>query len=136
MRQQICKEKLIEIFIAVDDFVKPFEQWLTSRALPNQSQPTRQSELTTSELITLLVYYHHSGYKNFQYYYQRLVLSQMFTYFPKLVSYSRFIELLPRQAPTLHVLTKYLCLGNKRTGCYFADSKKLPVCDNKRIHNH
>lgn len=136
MQTQICEEKLIEIFITVDDFVKPFEQWLASRALPDQRRPTRQPELTASEIITLLVYYHHSGYKNFQYFYQRLVLSQMLTYFPKLVSYSRFIELLPRQAPTLHVLTKYLCLTSKRTGCYFADSKKLPVCDNKRISSN
>ena len=45
----------------------------------------------------------------------------MVTYFPNLVSNSHFIELLPRQAPTLHVLT---------------NSKKLPVCDNKRIHTH
>ncbi len=136
MQTQICEEKLIEIFVAVDDFVKPFQQWLASRTLPTQRQPTRQPDLTASEIITLLVYYHHSGYKNFQYFYERLVLSQMPTYFPNLVSYGRFIELLPRQAPTLHVLTKYLCLNSKRTGCYFADSKKLPVCDNRRIHNH
>lgn len=133
MQTQICEEKLIEVFIAVDDFVNPFEQWLASRALTGSGQATRQTDLTASEIITLLVYYHHSGYKNFQYYYQRLVLTQMATYFPKLVSYGRFIELLPRQAATLHVLTKYLCLSSKRTGCYFADSKKLPVCDNKRI---
>ena len=136
MQTQICEEKLIEIFIAVDDFTKPFEQWLANRSLPGERQSTRQPELTASEIITLLVYYHHSGYKNFQYFYERLVSSQMPTYFPKLVSYSRFIELLPRQAPTLHVLTKYLCLSNKRTGCYFADSKKLPVCDNKRINSN
>ncbi len=60
----------------------------------------------------------------------------MRTYFPGLVSYQRFIDLLPRQVATLHVLTKYLCLLGKRTGCYFADSKKLPVCDNRRIHSH
>lgn len=136
MQTQICEEKLIQIFIAVDDFVNSFEQWLASRSLPLVGQPTRQPELTASEIITLLVYYHHSGYKNFQYFYERLVLSQMPTYFPQLVSYGRFIELLPRQAATLHVLTKYFCLSSKRTGCYFADSKKLPVCDNKRIHNH
>lgn len=60
----------------------------------------------------------------------------MRTYFPKLVSYERFIELMPRQVATLHVLTKYLCLRSQRTGGSYADSKKLPVCDNKRIHSH
>nr|WP_240543745.1 hypothetical protein [Spirosoma foliorum] len=57
----------------MDDFVTPFEQWLASRTLTESGQPTRQTDLTASEIITLLVYYHHSGYKNFQYYYQRLV---------------------------------------------------------------
>lgn len=136
MHQQICEEKLIHIFVTVDDFVNLFDAWLASRALIPSSPPTRQPELTTSELVTLVVYYHHSGYKNFQYYYQRLVLSSMKAYFPRLVSYQRLIDLLPRLTVVLHVLTKYLCLLNKRTGCYFADSKKLPVCDNKRIHNH
>jgi Transposase DDE domain len=136
MQEQICEEKLIEIFIAVDDFVKLFDQWLISRCLIAPRKPTRQPDLTDSEIITLLVYYHHSGYKNFEYFYRRLVLTQMRTYFPKLVSYERFIELMPRQVATLHVLTKYLCLRSQRTGCYFADSKKLPVCDNKRIHSH
>lgn len=46
----------------------------------------------------------------------------MKTYFPRLVTYQRFIDLLPRQVATLHVLTKYLCLLGKRTGCYFADN--------------
>ena len=136
MHSQISEEKLIEVFIVVDDFVILFDQWLTTRALTPSRQPTRQPELSTSEIITIAIYYHHSGYKNFQYYYQRLVETQMRTYFPKLVSYQRFIDLLPLQAAILHVLTKYLCLLGKRTGCYFADSKKLPVCDNRRIHSH
>lgn len=136
MQEQICEEKLIEIFIAVDDFVKLFDQWLGSRCLIAPRKPTRQPDLTDSEIITLLVYYHHSGYKNFEYFYRRLVLTQMRTYFPKLVSYERFIELMPRQVATLHVLTKYLCLRSQRTGGSYADSKKLPVCDNKRIHSH
>lgn len=136
MQPQICEEKLIHIFVTVDDFVNVFEQWAAARTLTPIGQSTRQTELTTSELITLVVYYHHSGYKNFQYYYQRLVLATMKPYFPRLVSYQRLIDLLPRLVVVLHVLTKYLCLLNKRTGCYFADSKKLPVCDNKRIHTH
>ena len=135
MHTQISEEKLIEIFIAVDDFTNLFDQWLATRSLEPARQPTRQPDLTTSEIMTILVYYHHSGYKNFQYYFQRLVEPLMNTYFPHLISYQRFIDLIPRQCP-LHVVTKCLCLFNKRTGCYFADSKKLPVCDNRRIHSH
>lgn len=136
MHSQMSEEKLIEVFVAVDDFMILFDQWMTTRSLETTRKPTRQPDLTTSEIITILVYYHHSGYKNFQYYYQRLVLPQMHTHFPELVSYQRFIDLIPRQVATLHVLTKWLCLLSKQTGYYFADSKKLPVCDPKRIHNH
>lgn len=126
MHQQINEEKLIAIFVTVDDFVNLFDEWLVSRALQPSKQATRQTDLSTSELITLVVYYHHSGYKNFQYYYQRLVLTTMRPYFPHLVSYQRLIDLLPRLVVVLHVLTKYLCLLSKRTGCYFADSKNCP----------
>ncbi len=68
MQEQICEEKLIEIFIAVDDFVQIFERWLATRCLSTTGKPTRQPDLVPSEVITLLVYYHHSGYKNFEYY--------------------------------------------------------------------
>ena len=87
MQSQISEEKLIEIFSTVDDFVNLFTQWLASRALASTRKPTRQPDLSRSEIITILVYYHHSGYKNFQYYYQRLVEPQMQTYFPPLVTY-------------------------------------------------
>nr|WP_232540841.1 hypothetical protein [Spirosoma endbachense] len=58
MPLQICEQKLIEIFVTVDDFLKPFEQYLTQRALADGlGLPTRQPELCSSEVITLLVYY-------------------------------------------------------------------------------
>jgi hypothetical protein len=136
MQEQICEQKLIELFVTVDDFVTPFQQWLAQRSLTHGHTPTRQPELHPSEIITLLAYYHYSGYKNFQYYYQRLVLPQMKPWFPALVSYNRFIELLPRQLLTLYGLARWLSLTNHQTGCYFADSKKLPVCANQRIHQH
>lgn len=137
MQVQICEEKLIEIFVTVDDFIQPFEQFLAQRSLPQSSASlTRQPELSTSEIITLLAYYHHSGYKNFQYYYQRLVLPLMKPYFPKLLSYNRFVELIPRQLIPIFALARYLAFTNPRTHCYFTDAKKLPVCDNRRIHCH
>lgn len=137
MPPQISEEKLIEIFVTVHDFIQPFEAALIKRSLrATQRQPTRQPDLSASEIITLLVYYHHSGYRNFQYYYERLVLTQMKTYFPHLVSYNRFIEFLPRQFMGLQALARFLSSTNQRTGCYFIDSKKLPVCHNKRIHSH
>lgn len=56
MYSQISEEKLIELFIAVDDFINLFDQWLASRVFAPTRQPTRQPELSSSEIITILVY--------------------------------------------------------------------------------
>ena len=56
------------------------------------------------------------------------------TYFPKAMSYSRFIHCLPR---TLVPLYCYLySMKGAKNQCYFIDSTYLPVCHNKRIYHH
>lgn len=57
-------------------------------------------------------------------------------YFPKIPTYHRFIELIPRQTIKLYVFLKVLTFMSKRTGIYFIDSKKLPVCENRRMHSN
>jgi hypothetical protein len=54
--------------------------------------------------------------------------------FPKLVSYTRFIQLMPR---ILVVLCAYLqnCYGQTH-GIAFIDSTTLAVCHNRRIDQH
>ncbi len=102
----------------------------------------RQAQLADSEILAILIYYHYSGYKCFAYYYQDMVLEgSLQSYFPKAVSYSRFIELIPDQLVQLYMFLKVCTLSSRRTGNYrpatrFADSKKLPVCHNLRIHSH
>jgi hypothetical protein len=55
-------------------------------------------------------------------------------YFPDLVSYPRFVELLPR---TLIPLCCYLSTRKGRcTGIAFIDSTPLAVCDNHRMVTH
>jgi len=57
-------------------------------------------------------------------------------YFPCAVSYTHFLEL-ARQALLHAFLLVYYRSGlSLRTGHYSIDSKKLPVCDNRRIHRH
>jgi hypothetical protein len=50
--------------------------------------------------------------------------------FGKVLSYNRFIELMPRLFLPLSILQNLL-LG-KQTGIYFIDSTTIPVCHNKR----
>jgi Transposase DDE domain len=125
-------DKLIEIFIASDDFCKSLEMYLRAQNGPT-TQPTRVPQLAPSEIMTILSYYHLSGYKCFQYYYERLVKGFMLTYFPNLVSYNRFVELIFPILPHMYLFTQYRALSAQRSGLYIIDSKKLPVCHNLRI---
>lgn len=85
--------------------------------------------------MTIVIFYHLSGYKCFKYYYKQCVLGELKSYFPGAVSYSRFIYLKKRVSLPLYCFIQCCCLG-KLTGIGYIDSTKLPVCDNRRIHNH
>ncbi|MEM6831624.1 MAG: IS982 family transposase [Bacteroidota bacterium] len=86
--------------------------------------------------MTIVIHYHLSGYKCFKYYYQECILKYAKSYFPKAVSYNRFIELKKLVNIPLYIFCFLQCTQSKRTGRYFVDSTKLPVCDNRRIHSH
>jgi hypothetical protein len=58
------------------------------------------------------------------------------SYFPKQISYERFVFSLLRILPGLYVFLHHYTLQSQRTGLYFIDSKQLPVCHNRRIHSH
>ena len=136
MLSQDKEKKLIEIFIALDDFCKELARWQQHRGLGSGQTYLARPVLHDSEALTLLVYYHYSGYKCFQYYWQDLVAGELTSYFPRLISYERFIARLHRYLPGLFVFLKYLSFSSQRSGTYFIDSKQLPVCDNHRIHSN
>jgi len=132
-------DKLIEIFCSTDDFIQKFSFFLQNHSVSNGKQikkPKARCRLTTSEIMTILVCYHLSGCKNFKSYYLRLVLPCWKEYFPDLVSYNRFIELIPRHLLPLFALSKMMCFAIEKQGVYYIDSKKMPMCDNKRIHSN
>ena len=90
--------------------------------------------LHPSEVMTILIAFHQSGYRTFKHFYQRHVCVYGCAEFPKLVSYSRFVGL---KKEVLMLLTLYLHahLG-ECSGISFVDSTRLRVCDNKRISSH
>ena len=128
--------KLIEIFCSCDDFCLLLKKYQATQ-LPDGSQrrPTREPDMSESEMMCIAIFYHLSGFKCFEYYYRQLILGAWKSYFPKAVSYERFVALMPRCIPLVFLYTiLYRC--GKQTGIYYADSKKLPVCDNRRIHQN
>jgi hypothetical protein len=132
------EEKLIHIFILLDDFCKAFLAWQEIKQMGTaQKKAGRPSRLSESEVLTILIYYHYSGYKCFAYFYKDMILEGVLkSYFPNAVSYNRFVERIPDQLALLYMFLKFCTLSSRRTKTYFADSKKLPVCHNLRIHSH
>ena len=126
---------LLEVFCHVDDFCRAFvPEWhqlqLTSGAIRRQ----RTRSLSLSEIMTILIWFHCSGYRNFKTYYQAHVQQHLRSEFPTLVSYSRFVECTPSAVlPLLAYLRT--CLG-PCTGISFLDATALAVYDPHRISQH
>ena len=59
--------QLIAMFCDIDDFCKWFEPLYLQRLLHNgQRQRTRQTALALSEILTIIVYFHSSHYRDFK----------------------------------------------------------------------
>lgn len=124
---------LVEMYVEIDDFCKSdptiLQMWAKAKRGPSP-------RLTLSEVMTILVHYHHKSYKNFKSYYNEYVCGQLKSDFPDLVSYHRFIELIPRAFLPLSLFLNYRCSQSKRTGIYYIDSAPWAVCHAKRAHQH
>lgn len=128
----INEDKLIEIFVDCDDFCQLFNPIYEKRLL---GKPKRRPILIESEVLTILIMYHLSGMKCFKYYYNRMVQTCLKNHFPNLVSYNRFIELIPRHMMHLWIFLNSVRMG-EQMGISYIDSKKLTVCHNRRIYQH
>lgn len=127
---------MVEIFCDIDDFCKRHEENNQSKLLPHAEikKRDRKPQLSLSEIMTLLIFFHLSHYRTFKDFYMSCVLEDLSAYFPKAVSYERFVALIPR---VLEPLTAYvLSKTGSQTGLYYMDSTKLVVCHNRRIHSH
>ena len=119
------------LFCQIDDFCQAFTSIFESHLLPNKVvKRKRKFKLSLSEVATIVVYFHCSGYRNFKDYYIKYVLKHFQSEFPKLVSYNRFVELIPS---ALMPLILYLnTRKGEVTGISFIDSTRLPICSNNR----
>lgn len=124
---------LTKIFCEIDDFMKEFEEKYKERLIADKtSKVNYNSRLSMSEVMSILVYYHNYGNRTFKDFYLKTVCKDLKSCFPNLVSYNRFIELVPM---TLIPLIAYLKLKRlvKSDSITFIDSTKIKVCHNKRI---
>ena len=91
----------------------------------------RDRSLTISEIMTILIHFHQSHYRNFKAYYLECVLAHLHSEFPGLVSYTRFVDYIPSAL----IYFKTTCLGDWM-GISLIDSTSLDVCLNQRIGSH
>ena len=129
---------ITEIFCVIDDFCKEFEPMLEQKKLNNKKSPKRRRRrkgfMSLSEIMTILMMFHLSKMKTFKDFYFKIIRVYFKSYFPKLLSYNRFLEWIPRTAFAFATLFQLTC--GKCTGISFIDSMPLKVCHNKRISRH
>lgn len=125
---------LLELFCDVDDFCRSFEAQVQEQQLPKGKRRGPSASLSSSEIMTIMIHFHQANYRDFKHYYQNHVCKTLYDEFPGLVSYGRFVELMPS---VLLVLCAYLQHKfGSCTGIAFVDSTPIAVCHNRRISRH
>lgn len=120
------------LFVEVDDFWRVFSHGYQRRLIADASQRRlRQGQLSVSEIVTILIAFQTSRYRDFKHFYAYLHRHHRHD-FPGLVSYSRFVRWMPRVTIPLFAYLMSSCRGQV-TGIGFIDSTALKVCGNKRI---
>lgn len=88
---------ILSLFCEIDDFCKVFEKvWRTHQLRSGKRHCHRPPRLSQAEVMTILVLYHQSGYKNLKAFYLQEIVRRHYRDFRSLVSYNRFVELQAR----------------------------------------
>lgn len=126
---------LTELFCNIDDFCNVFmTDWNKKLIESNEKKRNRRHQLLVSEMMTILILFHQKGFRNFKTFYTGYVAEYLKSAFPNLVSYERFVALMPSM---LVPLCAYLqTLRGKNTGISYVDSTSIKVCHNIRINRN
>lgn len=130
------EHELVSIFCEIDDFLIEFKDYQDKNLLPSSTQSKRgpTCSLSNSEIMLILILFQMLGYRNFKTFYQGFICRYWHEYFPKLPSYTRFVELISRVIMPLTFFTTLR--SGKRRGIYYIDSSCLPNCNIKRSRRH
>lgn len=126
---------MTSVFCDVDDFCLTFEPEWHKQLICNAKNSPVISKLSLSEIMTIIICFHQSAFRDFKHYYQNHIVRHKSDCFPNLVSYNRFVELMKQALIPLTVYLKSRCMG-QQTGLSFIDSTPIVVCDNHRINSH
>ena len=126
---------LTEIFCQIDDFCNKFDSHYQHFFLSDGAKKRKKHcSMSLSEIMTIVVLFHLSGYRNFKNFYLFCVLKDLKHDFPKALSYSRFVQIMEY---ALMPLTIFLNgTTGQKTGIYYVDSTSIDVCHIKREKRH
>ena len=114
-------------------FALAFEPKFNRMLLSKRRCFTRKTRMQLSEMLTITVLFHLSRFRTFKDFYL-LQRSYLLQFFPSLVSYTRFIELMPRSVFPLFCYLSSLLQPCR--GISFIDSTILTVCHVRRSSSH
>lgn len=123
----LFEDKITEIFYDFDEYLQN-----NYPAVDQRFSFTCQPEMSLSEMASIVIAYHHSDYKCFKSYYQKQILIDLSSYFPKAVSYERFVALKSRLLPYMECFLRSNRL-KPPTDANYIDSSKLAVCHLMRV---
>ena len=127
----ITKDKVIDIFSIIDEFDRNFNVEVgkslcsPTTAIENDCR-NRERRLSKSEIITILMCYSFSTYRNFKEYYLNCIRRWLRHESPDAISYNRFVEFI------LHVLFKRMLFMKLYafgicTGITFVNRTIIPI---------
>jgi len=128
----LCTDSITSTFVIVDDFCIAAKT-LQQNFLPQKSKRGFSCGLSPSEIMTILLCFQMSHFRNFKQFYLHFQ-SLYKDLFPGLVSYSRFISLMKDVSVLMFLFVNVLC--KSCTGISFIDSTPISVCKNIRINRH
>jgi hypothetical protein len=134
----ISDDKIIEIFCKIDDFMKEYDQIIEEYSLStpnNVRKQKRESKISDSEIMTILILFHLKSYRNLKHFYLVHISKYRRDLFPEVVSYNRFVELEKKVIQPLGIFLKLFGLG-ECTGISFINSTTLKVCYYKSEKQH
>jgi len=127
--------QLTSIFTEIDDFCNKLDNEVKKHLLePINKKRGPRCSLSMSEIMTILIMSQKIRYRDFKTFYISHVKVYWETFFPALVSYNRFIELIKSVIFPLTLFIQFK--GKNKTGIYYIDSTCLPVCTLKRSKRH
>jgi len=128
---------IVRLFVDCDEFCQGTLPELNAqqpRLSDGKKHRQRESGLTMSEVMTIVILFQSSGFRNLKTYYTQHVCKHLRGEFPDLVSYGRLVEL---QSEIVLPLAAFLHTRfGPCTGVSFIDSTPIKVCHNLRIKSN